>query len=531
MSAVNYTTASERAGTMRLPPSIRNGVKNRFKLFSWRVRAAELVNRSPSWASRAECGDLNTFIVRHAKAERRSDWDGPDPLRPLSPKGLRQSQALARELASQELTRIVSSPHLRCTQTVERLAAETGLPIEFDERLAEREQPEKTLELLREVKDGSTVLCSHGGVIAGLMSELEDRGAALETGGRFRCQKSSTWLVRQERGRAPHATYQPPPPLRRRRIDVVDRERVAVLDLGSTSFRLVVFETTRAGALKPLMNKRLMLRLGAAIGADGLIPEKHFDRALDAAKQLGCLAQDAGVSRVLPVATEALRSARNGRALSKKIGVSLGTRVRIISGEDEARYLFRAFQRRVPLRGELALGFDLGGGSLELAVGDAREIQWAVSLPIGVTRLHRELATRDPMRKRDVRRIRQRVLEELEPVRSSIEDLVPRSFIASGGTARAFADLARARGGRTREGTNGLYEMPVRQLEKLTQQLVRADRDERLTIPGLRKDRVDLLATGGILLTALADFLEIDAYTTCDWGLREGVVLEFLRKR
>jgi len=150
------------------------------------------------------------------------------------------------------------------------------------------------------------------------------------------------------------------------------------------------------------------------------------------------------------------------------------------------------------------------------------------TMPIGVTRLQRELVTRDPMRKRDARQMRERLIEALEPHRAAIAKLAPQTYIAAGGSARSFVDLALARRGQTRDDTDGLYEMTCSELGKLTENVLRVDRDERLAIPGVRKDRVDLLPTGGILLTALVEALEIDAYTTCDWGLREGVVLEAL---
>jgi exopolyphosphatase/guanosine-5'-triphosphate,3'-diphosphate pyrophosphatase len=414
---------------------------------------------------------------------------------------------------------------------MEPLSAATGLSIEYDERLAEGGDPRKALEALPTMADGPIVLCSHGSLIVGLLSGLEDRGAHLETNGRFRCQKGSIWLVEEKRGAALGATYRSAPRPKRNRKSEVDRELIAVLDLGSTSFRVVLFEATRAGVLKQKLNERDMLRLGAAIDSDGRVPEKVCNQAIATARRLSDLALGAGASRVLPVATAALRSAGNGRQLSKKIGKALGTDVRVLSGDEEAALLFRAFQRRVPLTGQVALGFDLGGGSLELAIGDAREIRWTASLPIGVTRLHRELVTRDPMRKRDVRKIRECLLEALEPHRSAIAELAPQVYIASGGSARAFGDLAQARLGRTRADTDGLYEMSVDELGKLTRKLVRVDHDERMAIPGVRKDRVDLMPTGGILITALAEALDIDAYTTCDWGLREGVVLEALGVR
>jgi exopolyphosphatase/guanosine-5'-triphosphate,3'-diphosphate pyrophosphatase len=443
---------------------------------------------------------------------------------------MRQSQAISEQLAGLGITRIVSSPHLRCAQTVERLAASAGLAIEFDERIAEDQDSAKAFEVVREIVDDSVVVCSHGSVIAGLLADLEDQGAELETSGPFRCQRGSIWTVERRIGVPTQATYRPPPNLKKNGKSDIDRENIAVMDLGSTSFRAVLFEATPAGVLTQRLNRKKMLHLGAAIDSSGRIPEAVCGDVISAAADLGELVREAGARTILPVATAALREARNGPKLAAKIGKTLGAKVRIISGDQEARLLFNAFQRRALLPGQTALGFDLGGGSLELAVGDSREIQWTATLPIGVTRLRHECVSRDPMRKRDARRLRECLIEALEPHRETIARLAPQRFIASSGTARAFLDLARARRERSPDPATGLYEMSVRELDKLTRQLVRADHHERLDIPGLRKDRVDLMPTGGVLLMALAETLGIDAFVACDWGLREGVVLEYLRE-
>src|SRR5262245_43699687 len=90
------------------------------------------------------------FLIRHAKAEKLTGWDGPEPLRPLTPRGLLQAKELAESLADAGIRRILSSPFLRCRQTAAALGAGLGLRVYVDERLADGEPPGKALELLRE---------------------------------------------------------------------------------------------------------------------------------------------------------------------------------------------------------------------------------------------------------------------------------------------------------------------------------------------------------------------------------------------
>jgi exopolyphosphatase / guanosine-5'-triphosphate,3'-diphosphate pyrophosphatase len=152
--------------------------------------------------------------------------------------------------------------------------------------------------------------------------------------------------------------------------------RVAVLDLGSTSFHLLVADASPTGRIERVVRQRVMLRLGATIAAEGEIPKAIAARAVESARALQDLAEEHDADRLIPVATAALRDARNGAAVAGAIARELGTKVRVLSGLEEARLIFGAFRRRVPLGNASALGMDLGGGSLELAIGDDTEVQW-----------------------------------------------------------------------------------------------------------------------------------------------------------
>ncbi len=149
------------------------------------------------------------YLVRHAKAGGRQEWRGDDRLRPLSKEGRRQADSLARRLARLTTGELLSSPYLRCVQTVEPLASVLRQPIREDDRLAEEAGFEGALELLAELPDGST-LCSHGDVIPETIQALERRGCVII--GEPNWQKAGIWvLTRDEGGRVVEATAWPPP--------------------------------------------------------------------------------------------------------------------------------------------------------------------------------------------------------------------------------------------------------------------------------------------------------------------------------
>lgn len=152
---------------------------------------------------------MTILLVRHAHAGEREEWNARDVARPLTPAGRRQALALVRLLSTNAVGRIVSSPAVRCLQTVEPLAAARGLAVEQDGRLHETTPTPVVLELLAELGGQRLVLCTHGDVIGPLISALALRG--VDVGDDPRWPKGSTWALSGSGSGVTAATYLPPP--------------------------------------------------------------------------------------------------------------------------------------------------------------------------------------------------------------------------------------------------------------------------------------------------------------------------------
>ena len=149
------------------------------------------------------------YIVRHAKAGSRREWVGDDRPRPLTPDGWRQAALVGERLQPFATGSLLSSPYLRCMQTLQPLADLVGRAVEPDERLAEETGFAGALELLATLPDGS-VLCSHGDVIPDVMGALQRRGCAIV--GEPQWRKASVWVVeRNDAGDFVTASAWPPP--------------------------------------------------------------------------------------------------------------------------------------------------------------------------------------------------------------------------------------------------------------------------------------------------------------------------------
>jgi len=144
-----------------------------------------------------------------------------------------------------------------------------------------------------------------------------------------------------------------------------------------------------------------MLRLGDVVSRHGVIPETAADQVVGTIRRFRMLAEAAGAVEVLACATSAIRRAANGAEIVDRIREETGVPVRVIAGTEEARLIFGAVRASVVLDPAPAVCFDLGGGSLEVMVGDAGSLMWATSVPLGVARLTTELVHSDPLSKND----------------------------------------------------------------------------------------------------------------------------------
>ena len=148
------------------------------------------------------------MVVRHAKAGSRDKWDGADELRPLSKNGWKQAESISKRLQKHHITGLLSSPFVRCEQTVKPLALDRGLPLELTETLAEGAPLGDLLTMMKEVADVAVVACCHGDLIPAALEHLRELGVPSDDGP---TKKGSTWLLEREDGAVVRARYLPPP--------------------------------------------------------------------------------------------------------------------------------------------------------------------------------------------------------------------------------------------------------------------------------------------------------------------------------
>jgi exopolyphosphatase/guanosine-5'-triphosphate,3'-diphosphate pyrophosphatase len=238
------------------------------------------------------------------------------------------------------------------------------------------------------------------------------------------------------------------------------------------------------------------------------------------------MADSLEVDEIVACGTSALREAENGSALADRIQAETGVKIRVISGREEARLIFGAIRTSVVIDPAPALAFDLGGGSLEVMVGDGGGLIWSTSEKLGVARLTAELVETDPPSPQDLRRLRDRLTARLAPIAELVADFEPAMAIGSSGTLCSIAAMVAARRG-------GAVPLSVNQLAfkrdefmAIHDEVLASTSTDRIRIPGADSNRAQLLPAGAVFLATAMDLFGFEEMTVSEWALREGIVLD-----
>ena len=306
--------------------------------------------------------------------------------------------------------------------------------------------------------------------------------------------------------------------------------RIAAIDIGTNSVHMIVVQVRPDLSFEVVDREKAMVRLGAG-GLDGraLTPEA-MSAALQALSKFKRLAESHRVDEILAAATSATREAENGGEFLVQIERQTGIRPRVISGTEEARLIHLAAVYGVDVGGARAVVVDIGGGSVEITLGTAANVQLARSFKIGVIRLTERFVNSDPLSKRDERKMAKYISGEIERHCEQISAIGFDRVIGTSGTILSIGAVAAtaARGAPPGEIRN--LRVAAKQIRKLRKEVVALDLEERLTVPGLDPRRADLVVAGTVLLDTILRRIGAEDLTLCDLALREGLVLDYIRR-
>jgi exopolyphosphatase/guanosine-5'-triphosphate,3'-diphosphate pyrophosphatase len=303
--------------------------------------------------------------------------------------------------------------------------------------------------------------------------------------------------------------------------------RIAALDIGSNSFHLIVAHVNPGGRMEILDRAKEMVRFGESLRT-GMIAPDIFRRGLDSLRSLKRMADRHQPDALVAVATSAVREAQNGGEFARAVRDELGIDMRVIRGQEEAHLIYLGARNALDLAGRRVALFDVGGGSTELILADARECYFTISLKLGVLRLRDEWQTADPPNSREVAALADRVRSALEPAIARVRAMGFDFVALTSGTAFALAGLAARM---TSSPSGGPPKaLSFRALCDVEKKLLTLTAAERSKLPGVDPRRADTIIAGAILLRSILELSGVDQATLCEPALREGIIADYVAK-
>jgi len=299
--------------------------------------------------------------------------------------------------------------------------------------------------------------------------------------------------------------------------------RLGVLDVGSNTVHLQVVDAHPGARPSPATNQKVELRLHEYLNINGEITSEGVTLLENSIADAIAHAKEFQTEEILAFATSAIRDAKNGKDILTQINKKFDIDLQVLSGDDEARMTFLAVRRWLGWSSGRLLVLDIGGGSLEIAVGDDESAEATVSLPLGASRLTREFLNSDPHTSKELKALEAFVSDSVKnSVPVDIMDHIADHFVA---TSKTFRTLARL--GEHWFDDNPKY-LKINSLTKMIPKLQEMGNKERAELPGVSQSRARQIVAGATVARTVMDRLHINELEICPWALREGIVLRWL---
>jgi len=304
--------------------------------------------------------------------------------------------------------------------------------------------------------------------------------------------------------------------------------KLAVIDIGTNSIHMVLAEILPDASFKILDRFKDITRLGNGVFATKRLSDEAMARALEVLKTLVTLARNKGFDRIVAVATSAVREAQNGGDFVALIMEQTGLRVRVISGTEEARLIFLGVKNSIALPDGPTLVIDIGGGSVELIVGNREGLIHGKSLKLGAIRLAEQFLPKTPPSESMMHTLEQAVLTHLRDALGSFKTKKFHSLVATSGMAGNVAEVVHLRQTGRPLPQHNLATVQLKDIRVLEAELAQSSVKARLAIPGLDPKRVDTLLPTTVVLRCLTELSGLNEVTLCDKAIREGVIYDFI---
>lgn len=303
------------------------------------------------------------------------------------------------------------------------------------------------------------------------------------------------------------------------------RRRIAAIDVGTNSIHMIVVEEQKHG-YRVIDKEKEMVQLGRGSLEGRPLTDDAIERGVEAMKKMAGIAERWKVNEVVAVATSAIREAPNRRRFISAAHKASGIKVRVISGEEEADYIYRAVRSAIDFHGGTALAVDIGGGSVELIVGTADQVYLTSSEPVGALRMAQMFALDRAATPARIDECRAYATKRLKKTLARVSALGFDFSVGTSGTIVALAALATqsSNGGGDNTMSSGLKWLSRKRLREIIDALTPLSAADRVKRFAIDERRAETILGGAIVLDVIVRGLKLEQIRASDAALREGIV-------
>ena len=303
---------------------------------------------------------------------------------------------------------------------------------------------------------------------------------------------------------------------------------IAVADLGTNTFQYLITKVNLEGQ-QILFEQQDAVKLGEGGINKGMIQPEPFARGIMSMQKFADLVAAFGANPVRAIATSALRNADNGQVFINTVQAKTGIAIELISGEEEAKYIYKGILASGCLTDENSLIIDIGGGSVELIIGNKQGIIWKQSFEIGCARLMDTFHKIDPIPDANIATLNHYLDSSLSALFAALKNDSVLNLIGSSGSFETFALLLELQKGRALDIKNETsYRFDLNQLQVLLNQIIKSSHTERANNKGIIPVRVDMLVSAALITRYILEKLDIKNVEMTTNSLKEGVLFDML---
>lgn len=299
-------------------------------------------------------------------------------------------------------------------------------------------------------------------------------------------------------------------------------KKIAIIDLGSNSVRLVIMKIFNNGSYKMIDQAKEMVRLSEGMGEKRILTPQAINRTIKNLQLFKTLIEAHRVDDIIAVATAAVRWAENQNYFINKVKRETGFNLRVLKGKEEAYYDYMGAINSIDF--DDALVVDIGGGSTQLLRVEGRDLKDSISLPFGAVNLTERFLGHDMVEPKALDQLKNFLFEQFASI-SWLNKLKKTTIIGIGGTIRTLAKIDKKSISYPLEGLHN-YRITKVEVADSFKKVTTTDLKGRCHIPGVNKERADIVAAGFTIINCLVEYLDTKKLIISGYGLREGVFFQ-----